>query len=50
MTAMTIWSHLLTPQDDDADTDDDAAENVYRAGEIRPEFADKYLPINEPHL
>lgn len=36
------------PQDDDADTDDDAVENVYRAGEIRPEFADKYLPINEP--
>lgn len=35
-------------QDDDADTDDDAVDNVYRAGEIRPEFANKYLPINEP--
>ncbi|OAV14999.1 Outer membrane receptor for lactoferrin or transferrin, lipoprotein B [Moraxella catarrhalis] len=35
-------------QDDTDDTDDDAVENVYRAGEIRPEFADKYLPINEP--
>lgn len=36
-------------QDDDAgDADDDAVDNVYRAGEIRPEFADKYLPINEP--
>lgn len=36
-------------QDDDAgDADDDAVENVYQKGEIRPEFADKYLPINEP--
>lgn len=36
----------VDPQDDDAD--DDAVDNVYRAGEIRPEFANKYLPINEP--
>lgn len=36
-------------QDDDAgDADDGAVENVYQKGEIRPEFADKYLPINEP--
>ncbi|MPY08869.1 transferrin-binding protein-like solute binding protein [Moraxella catarrhalis] len=35
-------------QDDTDDTDDDAVDNVYRAGEIRPEFANKYLPINEP--
>ncbi|OAV24760.1 transferrin-binding protein-like solute binding protein [Moraxella catarrhalis] len=35
-------------QDDDADTDDDAVENVYQKGDIRPEFANKYLPINEP--
>lgn len=35
-------------QDDTDDTDDDGADNVYRAGEIRPEFANKYLPINEP--
>lgn len=35
-------------QDDDADTDDDAVENVYQKGEIRPEFANKHLPINEP--
>lgn len=35
-------------QDDTDDTDDDAVDNVYRAGEIRPEFANKHLPINEP--
>lgn len=35
-------------QDDDADTDDDAVENVYQKGDIRPEFANKHLPINEP--
>ncbi|OBX50837.1 transferrin-binding protein-like solute binding protein [Moraxella nonliquefaciens] len=36
------------PQDDGADADDDGADNVYHAGEIRPEFANKHLPINEP--
>lgn len=36
------------PQDDDTDADDDGANNVYHAGDIRPEFANKYLPINEP--
>lgn len=36
------------PQDDDTDTDDDGADNVYQAGDIRPEFANKHLPINEP--
>ena len=35
-------------QDDDADADDDGADNVYQKGEIRPEFANKHLPINEP--
>lgn len=35
-------------QDDDADADDDAVENVYQKGDIRPEFANKHLPINEP--
>lgn len=35
-------------QDDDADDADDGANNVYHAGDIRPEFANKYLPINEP--
>lgn len=35
-------------QDDDADADDDGADNVYQKGDIRPEFANKYLPINEP--
>lgn len=35
-------------QDDDTDTDDDGADNVYQAGNIRPEFENKYLPINEP--
>lgn len=35
-------------QDDTDDTDDDGADNVYHAGDIRPEFANKYLPINEP--
>lgn len=46
-------------QDDDADGDDDsddlgdgaddaAAGKVYHAGNIRPEFENKYLPINEP--
>ncbi|MGK8253449.1 transferrin-binding protein-like solute binding protein [Moraxella lacunata] len=35
-------------QGDDADADDDAIDNVYQKGEIRPEFANKYLPINEP--
>ncbi|MPX23198.1 transferrin-binding protein-like solute binding protein [Moraxella catarrhalis] len=41
-------------QDDDADGDDDSddlgdgADNVYQKGEIRPEFANKHLPINEP--
>ena len=46
-------------QDDDADgdddsddlgdgADDDAAGKVYHAGNIRPEFENKYLPINEP--
>lgn len=36
------------PQDDDADADDDGADNVYQEGDIRPEFANKHLPINEP--
>lgn len=36
------------PQDDDADDTDDGADNVYHAGDIRPEFANKHLPINEP--
>ncbi|MPW62510.1 transferrin-binding protein-like solute binding protein [Moraxella catarrhalis] len=37
------------PQDDGADdADDDGADNVYQKGEIRPEFANKHLPINEP--
>ena len=36
------------PQDDDTDADDDGADNVYQKGEIRPEFENKYLPINEP--
>lgn len=36
------------PQDDDTDADDDGANNVYHAGDIRPEFANKHLPINEP--
>ena len=37
------------PQDDGADdADDDGADNVYQKGEIRPEFENKYLPINEP--
>lgn len=35
-------------QDDDADADDDGAGNVYQKGDIRPEFANKHLPINEP--
>lgn len=35
-------------QDDTDDADDDGANNVYHAGDIRPEFANKYLPINEP--
>lgn len=35
-------------QDDDADADDDGADNVYQKGDIRPEFANKHLPINEP--
>lgn len=36
-------------QDDDTDdTDDDGADNVYQKGDIRPEFANKHLPINEP--
>lgn len=35
-------------QDDDADDTDDGADNVYQKGDIRPEFANKYLPINEP--
>lgn len=36
-------------QDDGADdADDDAVENVYQKGDIRPEFANKHLPINEP--
>ncbi|WP_338755685.1 transferrin-binding protein-like solute binding protein [Moraxella lincolnii] len=35
-------------QDDDADADDDGANNVYQKGDIRPEFANKHLPINEP--
>lgn len=35
-------------QDDDTDADDDGANNVYQKGDIRPEFANKYLPINEP--
>lgn len=41
-------------QDDDVDGDDDSddlgdgADNVYQKGEIRPEFANKHLPINEP--
>ncbi|MPX15290.1 transferrin-binding protein-like solute binding protein [Moraxella catarrhalis] len=36
-------------QNDDADdADDDGADNVYHAGDIRPEFENKYLPINEP--
>ncbi|WP_411350475.1 transferrin-binding protein-like solute binding protein [Moraxella lincolnii] len=36
-------------QDDDADdANDDGADNVYQKGDIRPEFANKYLPINEP--
>lgn len=34
--------------DDTDDANDDAADNAYRAGDIRPEFANKYLPINEP--
>lgn len=36
------------PQDDDTDADDDGADNVYQKGDIRPEFANKHLPINEP--
>lgn len=36
------------PQDDDTDDTDDGANNVYHAGDIRPEFANKHLPINEP--
>lgn len=36
------------PQDDDTDDTDDGADNVYHAGDIRPEFANKHLPINEP--
>ena len=36
------------PQDDDADDTDDGAGNVYQKGDIRPEFANKHLPINEP--
>lgn len=36
-------------QDDDTDdADDDGADNVYQKGDIRPEFANKHLPINEP--
>ncbi|OAU99418.1 MULTISPECIES: transferrin-binding protein-like solute binding protein [Moraxella] len=36
-------------QDDDADdANDDGADNVYQKGDIRPEFANKHLPINEP--
>lgn len=35
-------------QDDDTDADDDGAGNVYQKGDIRPEFANKHLPINEP--
>lgn len=35
-------------QDDDADADDDGTDNVYQKGDIRPEFANKHLPINEP--
>lgn len=38
--------YLLT--EDFTPEDDDAADNVYHAGEIRPEFANKHLPINEP--
>lgn len=34
--------------DDADDADDDGADNVYHAGDIRPEFANKHLPINEP--
>lgn len=34
--------------DDTDDADDDGADNVYQKGEIRPEFANKHLPINEP--
>lgn len=34
--------------DDTDDADDDGADNVYQKGDIRPEFANKYLPINEP--
>lgn len=36
------------PQDDDTDDTDDGADNVYQKGDIRPEFANKHLPINEP--
>ena len=42
---MTAWSHLLTQNDDADDADDDGADNVYHAGDIRPEFENKYLPI-----
>lgn len=35
-------------QNDDTDADDDGADNVYQKGDIRPEFANKHLPINEP--
>lgn len=35
-------------QNDDTDDADDGAGNVYQKGDIRPEFANKYLPINEP--
>lgn len=34
--------------DDTDDADDDGADNVYQKGDIRPEFANKHLPINEP--
>lgn len=51
--------YLLTeefiPEEDDDDLtasadpqDDDGADNVYQKGDIRPEFANKHLPINEP--
>lgn len=35
-------------QNDDTDDADDGADNVYQKGDIRPEFANKHLPINEP--
>ena len=37
-----------THGDDDSDDLGDGADNVYQKGEIRPEFANKHLPINEP--